>query len=94
MCVFVCFKIKGVYLYRTIRKKEMTKATITKTLKKVASQPKEYSLGFKRYISLSQRVINNVRLSCILRGESNTESMKEHLNNLTEIEFINFLKLA
>ena len=72
----------------------MTTATITKTLNKLASQLKEYSLGFRRYSSLSKRVISNIILSCVLKGENNTESMKKHLNELTDVEFINFLKLA
>lgn len=72
----------------------MTNSVITKTLKKVDQQPKKYSLGFRRFSSLSQRVIKNIILSCVLKGENNTNSMKLHLNELTEKEFINFLKLA
>lgn len=72
----------------------MTTATITKTLKKVEAQPKEYSLGFKRLTVLPARVRKNINLSCIMKGESNDNSMKEFFNNITEQEYINWLKLA
>jgi hypothetical protein len=72
----------------------MNAATITKTLTKVNGQPSEYSLGFKRLTSLPVRVRRNVNLACVLKGESNDNSMKEFLNNLTEQEFINWLKVA
>jgi hypothetical protein len=76
------------------KQKAMTTATITKTLTKVNAQPSEYSLGFKRLTSLPVRVRRNVNLACVLKGESNDNSMKEFLNNLTEQEFINWLKVA
>ena len=72
----------------------MTTATITKTLAKVNAQPSEYSLGFRRLTVLPVRVRRNVNLACVLKGESNDNSMKEFLNNLTEQEFINWLKVA
>ena len=72
----------------------MTTATITKTLAKVNAQPTEYSLGFRRLTVLPVRVRRNVNLACVLKGESNDNSMKEFLNNLTEQEFINWLKIA
>lgn len=72
----------------------MTNATITKTLKKVAEQPSNYSLGFRRLAVLPTRVRKNTNLACILKGESNDNSIKEFLNNLTEEEYINWLKLA
>ncbi len=72
----------------------MTSATITKILNKVNDQPSEYSLGFRRLTVLPLRVRKNINLACILKGESNDNSMKEYLNNLTENEFINWLKVA
>lgn len=72
----------------------MTTATITKTLAKVNAQPSEYSLGFRRLTALPVRIRRNVNLACVLKGESNDNSMKEFLNNLTEQEFINWLKVA
>ena len=72
----------------------MTTAIITKTLKKVRTQPLEYSLGFRRLSVLPARVRSNIRLSCIVNGESNTNSMKDFLNGLTEQEFVNWLKVA
>lgn len=70
----------------------MTSLTITKTLKKVELQPTEYSLGFRRLTVLPTRVRKNINLSCILKGEINDNSIKEFLNNLTEKEYINWLK--
>jgi hypothetical protein len=72
----------------------MTNATITKTLHKLNNQPVRYSLGFRRLSVLPTRVRKNISLACVLRGESNTNSMKEFLNNLTEQEFINWLKMS
>ncbi len=72
----------------------MTSSTITKILNKVNAQPSEYSLGFRRLTVLPLRVRKNINLACILKGESNDNSMKEYLNNLTENEFINWLKVA
>ena len=72
----------------------MKTATITKTLKKVEAQPKEYSLGFKRLTVLPDRVRKNINLACIMKGEINDNSMKEFFNNITEQEYINWLKLA
>jgi len=67
---------------------------IAKVLKKAGSQPNEYSIGFKRLACLPQRVRADINLACVMKGESNTNSVKEFLNNLTEIEFANWLKLA
>lgn len=72
----------------------MTNAVITKTLEKVSEQPVEYSLGFRRLVSLPVRVRNNINLACVLKGKINDNSMKEYLQSLTEQEFINWLKLA
>jgi hypothetical protein len=72
----------------------MTTAAITNTLAKLNAQPKEYSLGFRRLTVLPLRVRQNVNLACVLKGENNVNSMKEYLNNLTEQEFINWLKTA
>jgi len=72
----------------------MTTATITKTIAKVNDQPSEYSTGFKRLTSLPLRVRNNIILACVVNGENNTNSMKDFLNNLTEQEFINWVKIS
>ena len=72
----------------------MTTATITKTLAKINAQPLNYSLGFRRLTVLPLRVRRNIILACVLKGESNQNSTKEFLNNLTEQEFINWLKVA
>ena len=61
----------------------MTTATITKTLAKVNNQPIEYSLGFRRLSVLPLRVRKKINMACILKGESNDNSMKEFLNELT-----------
>lgn len=73
----------------------MTNAVITKTLEKINNEPKEYSLGFRRYICLPQRVKRNIFIACCcIKGEDNINSMKQFLNDLTEQEFINWMKLA
>ena len=72
----------------------MKTAEITKTVKKLNTQPVEYSLGFRRISVLPVRVRRNINLACVLKGESNDNSMKEFLNTLTEQEFINWLKVA
>ena len=72
----------------------MTTATITKTLAKVNAQSSEYSLGFRRLTVLPVRVRNNVNLACVLNVENNDNSMKDFLNNLTDQQFINWLKTA
>jgi len=71
----------------------MKTAEITKTVNKVNAQV-EYSLGFRRLTVLPVRVRRNINLACVLKGESNDNSMKEFLNTLSEQEFINWLKLA
>jgi len=71
----------------------MTTAIITKTLNKLNNQPKNYSLGFNRLTVLPLRVRKNINLSCILKGESNNNSMKDYFNGLSEVEFIEWLKL-
>jgi hypothetical protein len=71
----------------------MTTSVITKTLAKVNAQPSEYSLGFKRLTSLPLRVRKNLNLYCVLKGKNNDNSAKSFLNNLTDKEFINWLKL-
>lgn len=72
----------------------MTTAQITKTLNKVIAQPKEYSIGFRRLSVLPVRVITNINLACILKGENNTNSMLDFFNTLTDEQYINWLKLA
>jgi hypothetical protein len=72
----------------------MTTSTITKTIAKVNADSKEYSLGFRRLCALPKRVRYNINLACVLKGENNTNSMKDFLNELTEQEFINWLRLA
>jgi hypothetical protein len=72
----------------------MTNQAIGKVLLKSENSKNGYSLGFNRMSALPQRVMKNVILACVLKGENDTESMRVFLNELTEIEFINWLKLA
>ena len=85
---------KGIHFYTHKKIIIMNAAQITKTVNKVNSESKEYSIGFRRLISLPVRVSKNIILACVLNGENDTNSMKEFLNTLTEQEFINWLKLA
>ena len=92
------------YLHIIITQKHTTMKTaeITKTVKKLnerlelAKTDAFYtaSLGFQRISVLPVRVRRNINLACVLKGESNDNSMKEFLNILTEQEFINWLKVA
>ena len=80
----------------------MKTATITKTMNLVnktieLSKTDNFykaSLGFHRISALPARIRKSINLACILKGESNDHSMREFLNNLTEQEFVNWLKLA
>jgi len=76
----------------------MTTATITKTLKKVNAESKEYSLGFRRLIALPVRVRRAFNLAANLEtnwdGRKALENQKNFLGGLTEQEYINWLKLA
>lgn len=81
-------------IFTTLKTNVMTTLTITKTLAKVNAQPSNYSLGFRRITVLPLRVRRNINLACVLKGESNQNLIKEFLNNLTEQEFINWLKVA
>ena len=81
--------------YQKLKTKYMTTAVITKTLEKISNEPKEYSLGFRRWVCLPKRVKRDIYINCcFLRGENNIDSMKKFLNDLTEQEFINWMKLA
>jgi hypothetical protein len=71
----------------------MTAATITKTLKKLEAEPKNYSLGFRRWTVLPNRVAKNVILACVLENKTIIDA-QEFFNGLTEEEYINWLKLA
>jgi hypothetical protein len=75
------------------KQRKMTTSIITKVLNSVNNQPSNYSIGFRRLTSLPKRVRENINLACILKGESNNNSMKLFLNELTELEFINWLSL-
>ncbi|MCB0516583.1 MAG: hypothetical protein KDD49_11010 [Bacteroidetes bacterium] len=76
----------------------MNAATITKTLKKVAEQPSNYSLGFRRLTVLPTRVRRAFDLASNLKtnwdGKQALENQKSFLEGLTEQEYINWLKLA
>lgn len=72
----------------------MTTASITKTINKVKAQPAEYSMGFKRFTSLPENIHQKMALACVLRGESNKESMKKLFDGMTDQQFINWMKLA
>lgn len=76
--------------------KDMNAASITKTLAKLNTESSEYSLGFKRLISLPQRVRAKYALSANI--DCNWDGLKAHnmqvsfLGELTEKEFINWMK--
>jgi len=94
MIVIYCLHLLQQTEKITLKIKTMTNSTITKTLKKVSEQPSNYSLGFRRLTVLPLRVRKSINLACILKGENNDSSMKDFFNNITEQEYINWLKLA
>lgn len=73
----------------------MNEASITKILKKIDNEPREYSLGFKRLTVLPNRVRKNFGIACVLRGDKLNEVHKNQvsfLESLTDQEYINWLK--
>lgn len=78
----------------------MTTASITKTLNKLNSNLEathgKCTLGSKRFFALPVRVARALDLSIYLETKStNTWSNKiSFLENMTEKEYINYLKLA
>ena len=72
----------------------MTQGAITRTLAKVSEQSVEYSIGFRRLTVLPKRVRRDINMACVLKGEHNDNSMKDFFNELTEQEYINWLRLA
>ena len=76
----------------------MNKATITKTLKKVENlknDKQSYSLGFCRLASLPVRVKRNFDLAAFLElGHLQIfDYQKQFIGELTEQEFINWMKV-
>lgn len=95
----VCRYKISTYICSVIKNKEtMTTATITKTLKKVEAESKEYSLGFRRLTVLPVRVRRGFDLAANLEtnwdGRKALENQKAFLGGLTEQEYINWLRLA
>ena len=72
----------------------MTQGAITKTLARLNNQPSNYSIGFRRLTVLPKRVRKDINMACVLKGESNDNSIKDFFNELTEQEYINWLRLA
>jgi len=76
----------------------MTTATITKTLKKVEKQSNDYSLGFRRLLSLPIRVRRAFDLAANIEtnwdGSKALNNQKTFLENLTIQEYVNWLRLA
>jgi hypothetical protein len=72
----------------------MTKEQITKVVdksKKMKAENDEYSIGFCRFVALPKRVVKNVNIALVIRGESNHESIKQLFNSMDEFEFKNWL---
>ena len=90
LCKFVSNETENETIMRT--------ATITKTLKKVETQSKEYSLGFRRLTVLPKRVRKDFDLAANLKtnwdGKKALDNQKSFLGGLTEQEYVNWLKLA
>jgi len=72
----------------------MNDLQIKEIINEVKSQPKEYSLGFRRLTSLPISIRRNINLACVMRGNDNDNLMKDFLQTLTDQEFINWLKIS
>ena len=76
----------------------MTSAAITKTLKKLKAQPSNYSLGFRRIQSLPARIVKSFDLAVYLKldsiGSDHYEYKMNFFSEMTEKEFVNFLKMS
>ena len=76
----------------------MNNSTITKTLKKVNANSKEYSLGFSRLYALPRKVKRAFDLAANLQtnwdGRKALDNQTTFLESLTDQEYINWLKTA
>jgi hypothetical protein len=72
----------------------MKQSQVTKTIALLKEQPAIYTSGFNRLAVLPKRVRRDINLACILRGETNNNSMITFFESLTEDEYINWLKNA
>lgn len=70
----------------------MNQSVITKTLAKVKFEENIYSLGFRRLSALPLKTKRNFDLACELKG-INHQQQKDFLENLTDIEFVNWLRI-
>lgn len=76
----------------------MKSSVITKVLKKVNSNSEKYSLGFKRLMALPLRVRKSFDLAANLQtnwdGKTALDNQIKFLNDLSDGDFINWLKTA
>lgn len=70
----------------------MNQSVITKTLAKVKFEENLYSLGYRRLLALPSKTKRNFDLACELKG-INHQQQKDFLENLTDNNFINWLRV-
>ena len=74
----------------------MIQSEITILLREIEEQPKEYSLGFRRLLSLPKKVRRNFDLDENIKtnwdGGKAHQNQKLFLEQLNEAELINWLK--
>ncbi len=73
---------------------KMTKAVITKTLKKVQEERQEMAIGYKRYFALPGRVVRELGTTYLHQTNrlDFVEFLTERLEVLNEEQYIKFLK--
>ena len=73
---------------------KMTKAAITKTLKKVQEEKQEMSIGYKRYFALPARIVKELGTTYVLQTNrvNFVDFLTERLDVLNEEQYIKFLK--
>jgi hypothetical protein len=70
----------------------MKNETIIKVFRNFKKQPKKYSLGFKRLVSLPKDIRHKISISCMLKGEFNDHSVKFKLDKMTNQEYVNWMR--
>jgi len=72
----------------------MTKAVITKTLKKLEEQREDMNLGYKRYFALPSRVVRELGITYLHQTNrlDFVEFITDRLEVLNEEQYIKFLK--
>lgn len=82
--------------FKQTKYKKMINSVITKVLQSVENEPLEYSLGFRRLISLPRKTRLSFDIAANLKTDWDSgkahQNQKDFLGSLSESEFIEWLK--